>query len=275
MLERDFSDYGVAAVLERLGCPLHYWVRRNPDGDAPTAMFLHGAGVDHRMWAGQIEAFAARHHVLTMDLRGHGQSRPEGAYSFLALVDDAFALLDLLEPRRVLLIGLSMGGNIAQEMVFRRPERFSAMVCADCTCNTLVPWIDRVTLPLYRALFGPALAAYPAAALIRQIGETSSLTADGQRYLRQAAAQLTKRELATVMKTLLATLHDEPTYQVAIPELLLHGSEDRLGNIRKIMPRWHARDAGSTFTVIPRASHCANIDNPAMFNEVVLAWLST
>jgi pimeloyl-ACP methyl ester carboxylesterase len=159
-------------------------------------------------------------------------------------------------------------------VVFRKPERVAAMVCADCTCNTLVPWSDRVTLPLYQALFGPLLAAYPNATLINQIGETSSLMPDGQRYLREAAAQLTKRELTRVMKTLLATLHNEPSYKVAVPELLVHGSEDRLGNIRKVMPRWHARDAGSTFAVIPHASHCANIDNPGMFNEVVLAWLA-
>jgi pimeloyl-ACP methyl ester carboxylesterase len=273
MLELTFSDYGTGAVLERLGCPLHYWVRRNADGDAPLLMFLHGAGVDHRMWASQIEAFAARHHVLTVDLRGHGQSRPEGGYSFPALVDDAFALLDIFSSRRVVLIGLSMGGNIAQEMVFRKPDRVTAAVFADCTCNTLVPPIDRATLPLYRALFGPMLAAYPTAALISQIGQTSSLTPSGQRYLREAAAQLTKLELASVMKTLLATLHHEPSYKVPIPELILHGSEDSLGNIRKIMPRWHARDTGSTFAVIPQASHCANIDNPGRFNEVVLGWI--
>ena len=39
------------------------------------------------------------------------------------------------------------------------------------------------------------------------------------------------------MKSLLATLHHEPDYKVTIPELLLHGSDDNLGNIRKIMPQ--------------------------------------
>ena len=46
-----------------------------------------------------------------------------------------------------------------------------------------------------------------------------------------------------------------------------------LGNIRKIMPKWHARDPRSEFVIIPEASHCTNIDNPAFFNRTALDWL--
>ena len=95
----------------------------------------------------------------------------------------------------------------------------------------------------------------------------------GQRYIYEASALLTKTELATVIKSLLATLHHEPDYKVTIPELLLHGSDDNLGNIRKIMPKWHARDPHSEFVIIPEASHCTNIDNPAFFNRTALDWL--
>jgi pimeloyl-ACP methyl ester carboxylesterase len=119
------ASFGAEAVLERRGCALRYWLRDAAGPDAPLVMLIHGAGVDHRMWASQLDAFAENHRVLTFDMRGHGKSRPAGEYSFDALVDDGFALLDRLKARKVALLGLSMGGNVAQEMVFRDAERFA------------------------------------------------------------------------------------------------------------------------------------------------------
>ena len=117
------------------------------------------------------------------------------------------------------------------------------------------------------------LALYPRKAILKKIGKIVSLKPDGQRYIYEASALLTNKELATVIKSLLATLHHEPDYKVTIPELLLHGPDDNLGNIRKIMPKWHARDPHSEFVIIPEASHCTNIDNPAFFNRTALDWL--
>ncbi len=267
------ANFGAEAVLESKGCALRYWLRDSCGPDAPLIMFLHGAGVDHRLWAGQLDAFAARYRILTVDLRGHGQSRPAGEFSFDALIEDGFALLDQVKARKVALVGLSMGGNVAQEMVFRDPGRIAAMVCADCTCNTLVPWFDRLTAPIYAALFGPILALYSMDQLVRQVGESSALTTKGRRYVTAATAQLSKGELTRIMKTLLAALHHERGYKVPIPELLCYGAHDSLGNIRNVMPKWRARDPHCELVEIPDAGHCSNIDNPALLNTVVLEWL--
>jgi len=236
-------------------------------------MFIHGAGVDHRMWARQLDAFAEKYRILTLDLRGHARSRPAGEYSFDAIVDDGYALLDLVKAEKVVVVGLSMGGNVAQEMVFRNPSLFAGIVCADCTCNTLVPFFDRLLAPVYGALFGPLLAFYSMDALVRQVALTSALTPDGKRYVTAATAQLSKKELAQIMKCLLAALHHERDYKVPIPQLLFYGVHDRLGNICRVMPKWRRRDPQCELVVIPDASHCSNIDNPTVFNQVALEWL--
>jgi pimeloyl-ACP methyl ester carboxylesterase len=236
-------------------------------------MFIHGAGVDHRMWASQMDEFAERYRILTLDLRGHGRSRPASEYSFDALVEDGFAVLDLAKAEKVAVIGLSMGGNVAQEMVFRDPDRIAGIVCADCTCNTLVPFFDRLLTPVYGAMFGPLMALYPAKSLVRQVGETSASTPNGKRYVSAATAQLSKKELTPIMTSLLAALHHERGYTVSVPQLLCYGEHDRLGNIRKVMPIWRRRDPQSELVVIPDASHCSNIDNPAFFNRIALEWL--
>ncbi|HEX5262490.1 MAG TPA: alpha/beta hydrolase [Phenylobacterium sp.] len=236
-------------------------------------MFIHGAGVDHRMWASQIEAFAEHYRVLTFDMRGHGLSRPAGEFSFDALVEDAFALAEVVKADKLAIIGLSMGGNVGQEMTFRSPRRIAGLICADCTCNTLVPFFDRLLAPLYGSLFRPLLAFYPMRTLARQVGEWSALTPEGQRYVGEATARFSKNQLSVIMTTLLAALHHEEGYRAPTPQLLCYGDHDQLGNIRKVMPKWRDRDPQSELVVIPKASHCSNIDNPTAFNQVVLAWL--
>ena len=266
------ADYGAHAVLDRPGCRLHYWTR-GPGDSAPLVLMLHGASIDHRVWAPQVDVFAKAFRVLTLDLRGHGLSRPAGDYSFSAIVDDCLALLDAVGADRAIFMGLSMGGNVAQEVVFRSPDRVEALICLDCTCNTLVPRLDRWTLPIYEVLFGPMVYAYPLQPLLKAIADRTCLSPDGRRYVYEASAALTKRELVTVMTSLMAALHHEPHYRVTIPELLLHGSDDKLGNIRKLMPAWRRRDPRSTFVVVPKAGHCANFDNPDFFNNTVIDWL--
>jgi pimeloyl-ACP methyl ester carboxylesterase len=71
---------------------------------------------------------------LIPDLRAHGES--SGSFDFAAAVQDMFALFVELFSDRVVLIGQSLSGNLAQEMVRLSPDRVSALVGADATCNT-------------------------------------------------------------------------------------------------------------------------------------------
>ena len=64
-------------VLERKGCPLHYWTT-GPEG-LPLVVFTHGACVDHHSFDPQISAVAGDYRVLAWDVRGHGQSQPMGS----------------------------------------------------------------------------------------------------------------------------------------------------------------------------------------------------
>ena len=100
-------------------------------------VLLHGATLDHRAWDAQVRALSARYRVVVPDLRGHGESTLDGAFRFDDAVDDVAALLDqVADSAPVVLVGLSLGGNIAQEIVHRDPGRVDALVVADATCNT-------------------------------------------------------------------------------------------------------------------------------------------
>src|SRR4051794_24880175 len=127
------SDLPLA--LDRPDATLRYRISRPaaPTTD-PTLVLLHGATLDHHAWAPQVAALQDRFPLVTPDLRGHGEST--GRFDFTAAVDDIEALLEVLPGEQVVLVGLSLGGNIAQELVRRNTPRVRAVVIADSTCNT-------------------------------------------------------------------------------------------------------------------------------------------
>lgn len=97
-------------------------------GSGPALVFLHGFALDLRMWDAQFARFAATHRVVRYDLRGFGRSSlPAGTYDHCA---DLAALLDHLGIERALLVGLSLGANIALRFAAEHPARAAGVVLA-------------------------------------------------------------------------------------------------------------------------------------------------
>src|SRR6185369_15782715 len=97
-----------------------------------------GATLDHRSFDEQVKLLESDYRVLNWDVRGHGLSQPlGGAFSLKDCADDLLAILDEAGYQQAVFVGLSMGGNITQELVFAQPERVTALVLLDCACNTL------------------------------------------------------------------------------------------------------------------------------------------
>lgn len=98
------------------------------DPARPTVVFLHGAGMDHSIWALQTRWFAARgYSVLAVDLPGHGRSGGEFLTSIAAMADWTAALSDAAQVKAALLVGHSMGSLIALETAARHPSRVAGL----------------------------------------------------------------------------------------------------------------------------------------------------
>ncbi len=101
------------------------------EGDQ-VVVLIHALGTDHRMWDRQVEALKPHFRVLRYDVRGHGQTdKPPGPYSLELFARDLAALLDALGIAAAHLVGLSMGGMIAQTFALSYPERVKSLVLAD------------------------------------------------------------------------------------------------------------------------------------------------
>lgn len=113
------------------GVTLHYQVISAP-ADKPQLVFINSLGTDFRIWRDVIVRFVGEAGLLTYDKRGHGLSDVTPApYTLNDHVDDLIALLDHLTIKGAILVGLSVGGLIAQSLASKRPDLVSALVLCD------------------------------------------------------------------------------------------------------------------------------------------------
>jgi Predicted hydrolases or acyltransferases (alpha/beta hydrolase superfamily) len=257
-------------TLTREGCTLHYWVSPAEER-GPWLLFLHGAGADHHMFDRQYPAVTGRYGLIALDLRGAGLSRPMGeAPTPQRLLDDALTLLDREGIGRVTVLGHSMGGNLAQELVRQRPDRVERLALIDCTCNSMrLTAMERFALRCTPAIF----AMYPAKALIRQSAAASALTVEARDYLAGALGKVGKRDFATIMSQATGFLVHDEGYRIPRPFLLVCGRADGTGNIRKCAPVWASREPLCEFHWIEDAGHCAHMDRPQEFCRLMLEFL--
>lgn len=101
------------------------------DPSAQPIVLLHALGEQAVSWASVEPRFALLFRVVNLDLRGHGASDWPGAYSFELMRDDVIAVLDALGLRDIVLVGHSMGGNVAYLVAQAQPDRIARLVIED------------------------------------------------------------------------------------------------------------------------------------------------
>src|SRR5262245_7090159 len=98
----------------------------------PAFVFVHGWTCNRSFFAPQAEHFSRQHRVVSLDLRGHGESdKPQGAYPITAYVEDIAFLVRELGLGKVVAVGHSMGGITVLELGAAYPELVAAIVMVD------------------------------------------------------------------------------------------------------------------------------------------------
>jgi 3-oxoadipate enol-lactonase len=251
------------------GCTLRY---ADSGGGGRPVVLLHGAGADHAMYTEQHAALVGTgFRSVLLDLRGHGVSRPNTVpLSAGLLVEDVEDLVSHLGLERPVLVGHSLGGNLAQRLVRRAPGRYCALAVLGSTWNTgpLTP-LERLTLKSA----APLLRLIPARVLPRLMADASAVTATARAHLVRTFSSMSKADFLSVWRATTQFVSPDPSYRTPVPLLLLRGEKDRTGNIATAMPRWAAAE-GVEETVVPDAGHVVTLDAPAAVSQVLLSFLT-
>ncbi|WP_135547793.1 alpha/beta fold hydrolase [Paenibacillus cymbidii] len=121
-------------VAQLNGTSLYYEMK----GTGTPIVFIHGHGWTHTMFKPQLDYFSKQYRVIVCDLRGNGKSGKLGQ-SPDAIIEtqclDVIMLMNDLQIREAVLVGISYGGIIVQQMARQYPERVKAIVIADSFCR--------------------------------------------------------------------------------------------------------------------------------------------
>jgi pimeloyl-ACP methyl ester carboxylesterase len=120
-------------VVDVGGLRLHLLEWAGTDAPEHGLIFLHGGSAHAHWFDAVIGPFAGRHHVVSLDQRGHGQSDwpSTPAYATQDFVGDLLGVVDALGWRRAVVVGHSMGGHNAMAFAARHPDRVRALVIVD------------------------------------------------------------------------------------------------------------------------------------------------
>ncbi len=100
-------------------------------GQGRPVIILHGLFGSARNWQGIAKSLAENNHIITPDLRNHGQSPHVDNMSYEEMAADVISLADKLKLNDIILVGHSMGGKVAMTAALQNSARFSALIVAD------------------------------------------------------------------------------------------------------------------------------------------------
>jgi pimeloyl-ACP methyl ester carboxylesterase len=246
------------------GITIHY----EDSGDGPALFLTHGYAAAGRMWEPQRKPLNdSGYRLVAWDMRGHGETEsPDdpAQYSEALTIADMLGLLDLLGIERAVVGGLSLGGFMSLAFQLAHPERVRALLLCD-------------TGPGYRS--DDARAKWNRMAEKSAVNfETQGLDAAGRSPEVQAAVKYHKsaQGLAHSARGMLAQVDArviDHLPDIDVPTLIIVGEKDE--PYHGASQYMASKIPGARLEFIPGAGHAANMDNPDVFNRIVLEFLGS
>ena len=240
------------------------------DPDAPALLLLHSLGTSLHVFDPIVAALVPSFRVIRPDMRGHGGTAvTPGPYTIAQLAADAEGVLDALGVERASVVGLSIGGLIAQQLCHRAPGRIFSLVLMD-TALKIPPatlWHDRASL--VRAQGMPAVVDSVIARWV-----TPGASPHASAPLRALLLASPPEGYAACAEAIAAADLTAQSATLALPTLVLVGEADEATPVASAEA---LRDAikGAQLEIIARASHIPTAEQPAAVAAALLRFLGT
>jgi 3-oxoadipate enol-lactonase len=260
-------------MIEANGRTLYYELH----GEGEPLVCVMGLAADTFAWTLQVPAFSARHRTLIFDNRDVGRSAlAEGEYEVMDMAGDVFALADALGLAAFHLLGVSMGGAIAQEMALAAPERVRTLTLA-ATFAAGGAYARELS-----EVWGARVHRLTREERVDEL----MLLCNSEEFFENADA------VATLRGLMLENPHPQPPEAFArqLAASSRHDTRDRLGSLSMpvhvigaehdiLVPVWKSREIaslipGARLTVIEKAPHGVNVEQAEEFNRAVLDFIA-
>lgn len=244
-------------------------------GQGPLLLFMHGIGGNRSNWRAQLPHFAGHFSCIAWDARGYGDSDDyPGPLAFDQFVLDLLGVLDHFGAERAHLVGLSMGGRIAMRAALLHPARIATLTLVDTHegFEAFSPAQRQAFVDSRRA---PLLAGKEPRDIADAVAR--SLVGPNARpeHLQQLVDSIAALHKDSYIKSLQATVEQVALgdiSSISAPAHFIVGADDSLTPVA-MHHEMAAKMGGAPVSVLPRAGHLSNIENPDAFNAAAMAWL--
>jgi 3-oxoadipate enol-lactonase len=249
------------------------------DGET-TVLMLHGIGGGHLAFAPQVETLASvGYRAVAWDMPGYGHSAPIEPYTFKGLAQSCVNLIDALQCESVVLVGHSMGGMVAQEVIARRPDKVSKLVLCGTSAafgkrsdgQSADAWARQFIAQRTAPLDAGQSMADMAAKLVPQMVGPGSLP-EGVRLAEQCMARVPAATYRRALDCIVTFDRLAALAQIGVPTLLVGGEFDRVAS-PSVMKQMAQAIPRSRYVEIPGAGHLMNLEAPDEFDRLLLDFL--
>lgn len=243
-------------------------------GEGRPVLLIHGLSGTHELWKYQVPALAERSRVITLDLRGHGQSdKPPGPYSVPLFADDVLGLLDHLNLETAVLVGLSMGGGTVQTFALAYPMRVRALGLISTSSEFTPPvrerfyqWAEAAERDGMAPLAESLVASWVSVEFREKHPEEFDLN------VRATLATDSKAFAASARANAVRNWTDQ-LQRITCPTLFVGGELDAADPVRNAdIYRRHLKDL--EVHIIPGVSHLLPLEAPEQFNRILMEFLA-
>lgn len=234
-------------------------------------VFLHAFPLNRTMWHPQEEALCSSFRIVTIDLRGHGESdAPLWHYSLEQAAEDVCALLHHVSITQAVFIGLSMGGYILLTLYRRHPDRVKALVLADTKPQADSPEVKQGRFEMAQTAYQQGSGAIADLMLPKLL--SAETIQQRPELVQKVRRMIESTQISGIAGALMAMAGRSDSMdllsQIGCPTQVVVGEHDvatPLSDATIMADRIpHARLA-----VIPGAAHLSNLERPERFNDIV------
>jgi len=245
---------------------LHYkWIDNKKD---ITFLFINSLGTDFRIWDAVIPFLTGYGNILLYDKRGHGLSDVMlNTSSLNDFADDAIGLIDHLKINRCVVVGVSVGGMIAQILASRIPGKIERLILCDTRhiIGNEEGWNTRI-----QQVKELGLSEISESVMQRWFPETfrkgNVITFSGLKNMLERTPALGYIQTCAAIRD--ADLTDI-AQQIRIPTLCVVGSEDK-STLPEEVKNLSDLVEGSRYEIIESSGHIPCVDNPEILSKLII-----
>ena len=239
-------------------------------------IFIHGFPFDKTMWHPQMMALAKSTHVICYDIRGFGKSTADNETTSINLfADDLIKFMDILQIDKAIICGLSMGGYIALDALYRYNNRFAGIILCDTQCVADTTETKTKRYETIRQIEKNGLNDF-AKAFVKNVFCESTFNTNFT-LLETITQTILHTQKKTVLSTLAALAERwekcSTLSEINIPTLIICGREDKVTPLIQ-SEMLHKSIKDSTLNIIEKAGHLSNLEQPEIFNSHLQVFIS-